>query len=90
MEYSEELREKIHKTTGVDPIEHSDHYVRNVLEDLLDEISTMVFGHIGIEKVTEDVIITYSEINALERIRSVYGDFMEVYEEFLDKNNKTK
>ena len=88
MEYSEELRKKIHKTAGVDPLEHTPVYVRNALEDLLDEISTMVFGHIGVKKVTEDVTITYSEVNALVRIKDVYGEFMELYEKFLDNNNQ--
>ena len=88
MEYSEELRKKIHKTAGVDPLEHTPVYVRNTLEDLLDEISTMVFGHIGVKKVTEDVTITYSEVNALVRIKDVYGEFMELYEKFLDNNNQ--
>lgn len=86
MEYSEELREKISKTAGIDPTEHSVDYVRNTLEDLLDEISTMVFGHIGNERVAQDVTITYSEVNALTRIREVYGEFMECYEQFLDNN----
>jgi len=87
MEYNEELRESIRKTVGIDPVEHSVDYVRNTLEDLLDEISTMVFGHIGNERVAEDVTITYNEQNSLFRIREVYGEFMEAYETFLDINN---
>lgn len=88
MEYNEELRDRIHKTVGIDPVEHSVDYVRNSLEDLLDEISTMVFGHIGNGRVAEDVTITYSESNSLFRIREVYGDFMEAYDEFLDNNQQ--
>lgn len=83
MDYSEQLKERIQKTISLDPLEHSPDHVRMTLENLLDEITNMVFGHIGHERVTEDVVITSSEINSLVRIRNVYGEFMDEYHNFL-------
>lgn len=84
MEYSEELRGRILRTIGVDPTTISPGYVRQMLATLEEEVKEMVFGHIGHERTTEDVVITYAEINSLVRVREVQNEFMEVYEEFLD------
>ena len=43
----------------------------------------MVFGHIGVKRVDEDVIITSSEINYLVRIREINNEFMEEQTHYL-------
>ena len=69
MTYSNSLRELIRTTVGVDPVEHSPVHVRFKLENLLEEVNEMVFGHIGKEKVNDDIVITYAENNSLYRVK---------------------
>ena len=83
MNYSESLMELIRTTVGVDPLTHSPDYIRQKLENLNDEIQDMVFGHIGVKNVKDDVVITAAENNSLYRVRNVYNEFMDAYEKFL-------
>lgn len=86
MEFEEGLRGKILRTINVDPNTITHDQVRQKLADLEEEIVEMIFGHLGHERITEDVVITYAEINSLVRVREVNAMFMEAYETFIDKN----
>ena len=86
MEFEEGLRGKILRTINVDPNTINHDQVRQKLADLEEEIVDMIFGHLGHERITEDVVITCAEINSLVRVREVNGMFMEAYETFIDKN----
>ncbi len=88
MVYDDNLRNNIIKTIGKDPDDYSISEIRKSIEDLQTEITDMVFGHIGRERVTEDIIITYTEANSLFRVRELYDSFMLAYEFHLDNKNE--
>lgn len=77
MIYSTELKLNLLKTCGIVTLDFTPSQIRQKLESLQEEAEKMVFGHIGVKRVDEDVIITSSENNYLVRIREINNEFME-------------
>lgn len=85
MTYSEELKDAILRTVGVDPLDCSVNQIRQRLEEKVEQAEDMVMGHIGARLEQEDIIITSTENNILYSIKEVHSMFMCEYEQFLEK-----
>jgi|TARA_R110000765_G_scaffold425871_1_gene539879 hypothetical protein len=83
MRYSKKLTQNLLKTCGIVTLDYTPSQIRHKLESLQEEAEKMVFGHIGVKRVDEDVIITSSEINYLVRIREINNEFMEEQTHYL-------